>query len=154
MHVRRGRDLRFHGAEPVILAAVGLAVLSAQSAPPRVAQARPPANGPLKVGETVQVYSLFGWVKVQITAMQGTALRVCCVDGQTLNVQVRNLRKVPGTNTPARFAPDPKPDVGCAGKIEGTYRDEVGVLSITFVPCKAKVTGSFFALRATRTIRN
>ena len=103
---------------------------------------RPPARAlaPLKVGDTVAVYSLFGWTKVQITAMRGTALRVCCVDGQALNVEVRNLRKVAGTNTPARFAPDPKPDVGCAGKIDGTYADDVGVLSITFAAGKARVT--------------
>jgi len=98
-------------------------------------------GGPLKVGDTVEVYSLFGWVKVRIVAMQGSALRVCCVDGQQINVQVRNLRKVPGASAPARVAPDPKPDIGCAGKIEGTYGDDVGVLTVTFTSAgKANVT--------------
>jgi hypothetical protein len=119
----------------VAIAAAGLTPASAQNGP-----SAKTAPVPLKVGDTVEVYSLFGWTKVQITAMQGTALRVCCVDGRTLNVEIRSLRKVPGTNTPARFAPDPKPDVGCAGKIEGTYGDDVGVLSIIFAAGKAKVT--------------
>lgn len=107
---------------------------------PAIRGAAQGASGPLKIGDTVEIYSLFGWVKVQITAIQGTALRVCCVDGQPLHVQVRNLRRVPGAATPARSAPDPKPDFGCTGKIEGTYSDDVGVLSITFAAGKAKVT--------------
>jgi hypothetical protein len=112
------------------------------AAPPSASSAKPAApGGPLKAGDTVEVYSLFGWQKVRIVAMQGSALKVCCVDGQQLNVQARNLRKAPGTAAPARFAPDPKPDVGCAGKIEGTYGDDVGVLTVTFTPSgKANVT--------------
>jgi len=104
------------------------------------AQAAAP-GGPLKAGDTVEVYSMFGWQKVRIVAMQGTALKVCCVDGQQHNLQVRNLRKAPGTSAPARFAPDPKPDIGCGGKIEGTYGDDVGALTVTFTPAgKASVT--------------
>jgi hypothetical protein len=98
------------------------------------------SSGPLKVGDTVEVYSMFGWMKVQIVAMQGTLLKVHYPDGSEVTVEARNLRRIPGTTTPARFAADPKPDVGCAGKIEGTYGDDVGVLSITFASGKAKVT--------------
>jgi len=124
-----------------VLAMTGFgAAISGQNPPPRAPAKPPGATRPLKVGDTVEVYSLFGWQKVQITAMKGTLLQVCCVDGGPLTVEVRNLRRVPGTTAPARFAPDPKPDVGCAGKIEGTYSDDLGLLSITFASGRAKVT--------------
>jgi hypothetical protein len=86
------------------------------------------SSGPVRIGDTVEVYSLFGWVQVQIVAMQGSAMKVCCVDGQQLNVDLRNLRKAHGSTASARFTPDPKPDFGCAGKIDGTDSDDVGVL--------------------------
>jgi hypothetical protein len=111
--------------------------------------AKAAAGGPFRVGDTVEVYSLFGWVKVQIVAMRGSALRVCCVDGQRLNVDIKNLRKAHGSSASARFAPDPKPDFGCAGKIDGAYSDDVGALTVTFTANgKAKVTqfsGTFTA---------
>ena len=67
-------------------------------------------------------------------------MKVCCVDGQQLNVDLRNLRKAHGSTASARFTPDPKPDFGCAGKIDGTDSDDVGVLTVTFTPTgKAEV---------------
>ena len=117
------------------------AIRSTQAAAPAGANSAAPASsGPLKVGDTVEVYSMFGWMKVQIVALQGTQVRVHYPDGTEITVETRNLRRIPGTTTPARFAPVPKPDLGCAGKIEGTYGDDVGVLSITFASGKAKVT--------------
>ena len=76
-------------------------------------------------------------------------MKVCCMDCQQLNVDLRNLRKAHGSTASARFTPDPKPDFGCAGKIDGTYSDDVGVLTVTFtLTGKAKITqfsGTFAA---------
>lgn len=99
------------------------------------------AGAPLKVGDTVQVYYIFGWTKVVILAIKGDQVRVRYPDNQEIWVQTKHLRRISGTALTAHSAASQSSGLSsCAGKLEGTYGDRTGLLSIVFRLGKARVT--------------
>jgi hypothetical protein len=114
------------------------------------ATARPAApqasNAAFKVGDIAMAYSMFGWIQVRILEIRGNQYRIQYMDRSNMWVKASNLRRPTAVATRSGAGSVPpggatKSDAGsCAGKLDGTFADQLGLLSIVFRSGKATVT--------------
>ncbi len=103
---------------------------------------------PLKVGDSVEVLTGFGWTPARVLAIRGNSYRVAVMSAIVNKDYPAEVRRLGADVKPAAPAPKggvaPKPGLTtCAGKIEGRYATTGGGMAsftITFRSGKATMT--------------
>jgi hypothetical protein len=124
------------------------AIVTARPAPAasKPQPAGPAANAPYKAGDIAMAYSMFGWIQVRILEVRGSEYRIQYMDRSDMWVKASNLRRPTAAMTRSgagSVPPGGRPKGGpmpCDVRLDGTYADPLGRLSIVFRAGKATVT--------------
>jgi hypothetical protein len=110
------------------------------------AQAQADPNG-FKVGDTVEILTLFGWTEARILSINGNNYRVHASNGadvtKTYPTELRRIAPPapPRKSVTSKTGQPPKPGLtSCAGKIEGRYSSRGGLGGATLVFRSGKAT--------------